>query len=165
MAQKPSPFAGMSLTDQTPLRPRQAGPDQRLFGSPAPAEPDPTAAEATTPPAKQPSKPRTGTPRKPEPAADTTTPRHRDTAPPAWADAWLTTVVRVLRRPGKESATLRLTQEEKTQLRDLVYSFTRQGRRTSETELIRVAIAALVEDYRAHGQTSALARVMTALEP
>ncbi|HLZ21979.1 MAG TPA: hypothetical protein VKQ30_07645 [Ktedonobacterales bacterium] len=166
MAQK-SPFAGMSLTDQTPLRPRPAGPDQRLFSQPATAEPDAESEseQSTTTPTKQPTKPRTNAARPHETTAGTVKPRHHDTTVSSWPDDWVAATARALRRPGKESATLRLTPEEKTQLRDLVYSYTRQGRRTSETELIRVAIATLLEDYRTNGQTSALARVMTALEP
>jgi hypothetical protein len=169
MAQQKSPFAGMALTDQ--LRPRPAGPDQRLFSQPAPMEPEPEAEPeqtTTTPaatPTKKAAKPRANTPRAHATTVETEQPRHRDTTVSAWPDDWVAATARALRRTGKESATLRLTQDEKTQLRDLVYSYTRQGRRTSETELIRVAIAALLEDYRTNGQTSALARVMTALEP
>jgi hypothetical protein len=165
MAQQKSPFAGMSLTDQ--LRPRPGGPDQRLFSQPVPAapEPEPEPQQPTTTRTKQAPKSRTSATRAQEPTVDTTTPRHRDITSSGWPDDWVAATARALRRPGKESATLRLTQDEKTQLRDLVYSYTRQGRRTSETELIRVAIAALLEDHRANGQTSALTRVMTALGP
>src|SRR5690242_17295569 len=140
MAQQKSPFAGMSLTDQ--LRPRPAGPDQRLLNQPAPAEPEPEAEpeHPTTTPAKQPPRPRASTPRSRATVVETEQPRHRDTTVSTWPDDWVAATARALRRPGKESATLRLTQDEKTQLRDLVYSYTRQGRRTSETELIRVAI-------------------------
>ena len=43
MPRQPSPFAGMSLTDQTPLRTAPTGHDQRLFSQPA------------TPPAEEPA--------------------------------------------------------------------------------------------------------------
>ena len=65
---------------------------------------------------------------------------------------------------GKEGATLRLTQAEKQQLKDLVYTYTRQGTRTSETEIIRIATNYLLEDYRRHGERSVLVRVMAALD-
>jgi YD repeat-containing protein len=92
-------------------------------------------------------------------------PRYRDTTVSQWQDDWIVATARLLRRPGKESATLRLTSEEKAQLRDVAYTYTRQGRRTTETDLIRIAIHALLEDYQTNGEASALARVMAALEP
>ncbi len=70
---------------------------------------------------------------------------------------------RTIRQVGKETAYVRLTKEEKQQLADIVYTHKRQGMRTSENEICRIAIGFLIEDYRACGQASVLARVLAAL--
>jgi hypothetical protein len=64
---------------------------------------------------------------------------------------------------GREPGTIRLTEHEKSQLTDIMYTLVRQGNRTSENELYRIAINYLLEDWRQHGKESVLARVLTAL--
>ena len=73
-------------------------------------------------------------------------------------------VRKVVKANGKEGATLRLTAAEKQQLKDMVYSYGRQGKRTSETELIRIATNYMLEDYRRNGAHSVVARVIAALD-
>jgi hypothetical protein len=51
-----------------------------------------------------------------------------------------------------------LTPQEKQQLADVVYTYKRQGRRTSENEIGRIAINFLMADYRANGGNSMLAK-------
>jgi len=70
---------------------------------------------------------------------------------------------KVVKQVGKESAFLRLTTEEKRRLVDIVYSFKRQGTKTSENELLRIALNFLLDDYEQHGEESVLARVLEAL--
>ena len=48
-------------------------------------------------------------------------------------------------------------------LSDIVYTYKRQGQKTSETEINRIALNYLLLDYREHGQQSVLARVLAAL--
>ncbi len=64
---------------------------------------------------------------------------------------------------GKEAATYRFTQEEKRMLADIVYTYRGRGIRTSENEITRIAINALVEDYRQNGENSTLAKVLERL--
>ncbi len=64
---------------------------------------------------------------------------------------------------GKEAATYRFTQEEKRMLADIVYAYRGRGIRTSENEITRIAINALVEDYRQNGENSTLAKVLECL--
>ena len=64
---------------------------------------------------------------------------------------------------GKEAATYRFTQEEKRMLADIVYAYRGRGIRTSENEITRIAINALVEDYRQNGENSTLAKVLERL--
>jgi hypothetical protein len=70
---------------------------------------------------------------------------------------------KVVKVPGKEVLFVRLTPEEKAQLGDIVYTYKRQGKKTSENEINRIAVNCILEDYRTHGKTSILARVIDAL--
>ena len=64
---------------------------------------------------------------------------------------------------GREVSFVRLTPEEKGQLVDVVYTYTRQGQKTSENEINRIAINYLLADYHANGERSVLAKVLAAL--
>src|SRR4051812_42535560 len=77
--------------------------------------------------------------------------------------ATVETIRQVIKAPGREVSYLRLTPEEKADLADIVYTYKRQGQKTSETEINRIALNYLLLDYREHGQQSVLARVLAAL--
>ncbi len=64
---------------------------------------------------------------------------------------------------GREILYVRLTPDEKNQLVDIVYTYKRQGMKTSENEINRIAVNFLLEDYKSNGQASILARVIEAL--
>lgn len=64
---------------------------------------------------------------------------------------------------GKEAAFCRFTPEEKSALGDVVYTYKRNGIRTSENEIVRVAVNWLIENYHADGQHSVLAQVLEQL--
>lgn len=70
---------------------------------------------------------------------------------------------RHVRHFGKDVMYVRLTSEEKEQLGDLVYSYKRQGIKTTENELSRIGINWMLEDYQEHKEESMLARVLEAL--
>ena len=70
---------------------------------------------------------------------------------------------KTVRQLGQEVSCVRLTPEEKQQLADIVYTYKRQGVRTTENEINRIAINFLLEDYRTSGQASILARVLEAV--
>jgi hypothetical protein len=72
-------------------------------------------------------------------------------------------VRRVVKESGKEVSYVRLTPEEKRRVSDVVYSYKRQGTRTSENELLRIAVNSLLEDYEDNGKGSMLAKVIEAL--
>jgi hypothetical protein len=69
----------------------------------------------------------------------------------------------VIKSPGREVSFVRLTPEEKAELADIVYTYKRQGQKTSETEINRIAINYLLLDFHEHGEQSVLARVLAAL--
>ncbi|MDP9356175.1 MAG: hypothetical protein M3R02_13015 [Chloroflexota bacterium] len=70
---------------------------------------------------------------------------------------------KVVKTPGREVSFVRLTAEEKAQLGDLVYTFKRQGQKTTENEINRIALNYLLHDFHEHGERSVLARVLAAL--
>ena len=70
---------------------------------------------------------------------------------------------KIVKSTGKEVSFVRLTPEEKKQLVDIVYTYKSQGVKTSETEINRIAVNYMLEDYKTHGQTSLLAQVIAAM--
>ncbi len=69
----------------------------------------------------------------------------------------------IVKMPGREVSYVRLTLEEKARLSDVIYMYKRQGQKTTETEINRIALNYLLSDYEAHGEQSILARVLAAL--
>ena len=70
---------------------------------------------------------------------------------------------KTVRRIGKEVTFVRLTPEEKAQLADIIYTYKRQGTKTSENEIARIGLNHLIADYQANGEESVLAQVIAAL--
>lgn len=167
MAEKPaSPFARLDTGLLRSTKPQQ---QQR-------PEAEPASAQVTTPAAV----PATPEPRPEEQAAPSTqagqprrqarpraTPASRQASPPRAPDETPDEVVerirKVVKTQGKEVSFIRLTPEEKGQLADVVYTYKRQGRRTTENEITRIAVTYLLEEYRSNGKASLLARVLDAL--
>ena len=75
----------------------------------------------------------------------------------------LATVRKTLKFIGKEVLYVRLTQEEKNQVSDIEYTYHRQGIKTSGNEIGRIALNVLLADYKAHGEHSILAKILTEL--
>lgn len=65
---------------------------------------------------------------------------------------------------GREVAFTRLSPTEKGRLADIVYTYRRQGVKTSENEINRIAINLMLNDYEVNGEQSVLARVLAALQ-
>ena len=71
---------------------------------------------------------------------------------------------KIVKTPAKEEVIyVRVSKEEKNQLRDIEYTYGRQGIDTSANELGRIAVNFLIADYKANGENSILAKVLTAL--
>ena len=90
---------------------------------------------------------------------DTMPPRNHDTTTPSMVEL----VRKAVKRVGKEAATYRFSPEEKQHLADIVYTYGRQGYRTSENEITRIAVNWLLWDYQEQGAQSVLARLLDAL--
>jgi hypothetical protein len=78
-------------------------------------------------------------------------------------DSMIETIRKTVKSLGKEVAFTRVTPEEKGRLSDIVYTYKRQGMKTSENEINRIAINFLIEDYTKNGKESVLAKVIEAL--
>ena len=71
---------------------------------------------------------------------------------------------KIVKTPAKEEVLyVRVSKEEKNQLGDIEYTYDRQDIETSANELERIAINFLIADYKANGENSILAKVLTAL--
>lgn len=141
--------------------------------------PPPTARQETNVAA-----PRQPRPAKPKQSASGNGAEHRDAEPatPArverpdsnqasgqaimlasYPDSTIETIRKAVKQVGREVTFVRLTPEEKNQLGDIVYTYKRQNVKTSENEISRIAISYLLEDYKANGQESILAKVIASL--
>lgn len=92
---------------------------------------------------------------------DTTTPRNHDIT--VSEDDMFELTRKAVKQIGKEAATHRFTLEEKNMLADIEYSYRRQGIRTSENEIARIAVNYLAQEYRKHGENSILAKILKRL--
>ena len=100
-----------------------------------------------------------------EPTAerDTTTPRNHDTTVSRCHDTTIEAIRKVVKEFGKEAATHRFTAQEKQAIAEIVYAYKGKGVRTSENQIVRVAINWLIVDYHENGENSVLELVLRAL--
>jgi hypothetical protein len=73
------------------------------------------------------------------------------------------TIRKTVKSLGNKVSYTRLTPDEKGRIAEIVYTYKRQGMKTSENEINRIAINFLIEDFHAHGEDSVLAKVIDAL--
>ncbi len=133
--------------------------------SPAPVDSPNKDAEDTVPAPEQPASP---APIRPlhAPRASQPARQHASVLASTLAsvpDETIDTIRRAVKVPGREVSFVRLTSEEKAQLADIVYTYKRQGKKTTENEINRIAVNYMVQDYKANGEQSVLARVIAAL--
>jgi hypothetical protein len=159
MADTYSKLLGLSETQTPPPRAGQA-----------PSVPQPILKEKKSPVHVKSSSPKAKK-AKIQPSSDTTTPRHHDTTIPSNHDTMtppegldiFETVRKAVKQIGKEAATHRFTLDEKSLLADIEYTYKRQGIRTSENEITRIAINYFIEDYRKNGEQSLLVTILKRL--
>jgi hypothetical protein len=71
---------------------------------------------------------------------------------------------KVVKNPGKEEVLyVRVSKDEKDTLDDINYTYKRQGMKTSDNEIARVAINTLLADYTVNGANSLLAILLASL--
>jgi hypothetical protein len=147
-----------------------------FFTAPPVAESAPAAAAVETPVF-------TGTERQEAITPPITAPAENDTVPPrnhastpsangatvtaandaAPDPALLEAVRRTTKQIGKEAATHRFTAVEKQMIAEIVYICARQGTRTSENEITRIAVNWILLDYQKHGPRSVLTQLLASL--
>ena len=140
---------------------------ESMFFSDKPQEapkPEPAAEPpATTPASPVPSSPPAQVVNKPA-----RQPKSKSTSQPAstlasYQQELIETIRRTVKNGGRIVSFVRLTQQEKDQLADIVYTYKRRGKKTTENEINRIAINYLLEDYQRNGEESLLAQVIDAL--
>ena len=77
------------------------------------------------------------------------------------------TIRKTVKQVGKDTLFVRLTSDEKHQVTSVVYALNEmyrgESRKTSENEIGRIGVNFLLEDYKANGKESILAKVLAAL--
>lgn len=80
---------------------------------------------------------------------------------------YIETIRKSVKKVGREELYVRLTPEEKDELRSVVYQFNelyrRQGGKTSENEVARIALRFLLEEHKKEGKLSRLSIIEEAL--
>jgi hypothetical protein len=140
MAKSPSPFAGMKLTEQTPLAP--TGLDQKLFSRPTPPPEKSVSQEAEEKEAAQ--KPRT--------PASVKSHKRATVRPTASEGKGFD-----LNHPTQKSHTFAFTFEELWALEEVKTGLSRLlglDQRITKIDIIRCALHMIVDDYRQHGEQS-----------
>lgn len=93
--------------------------------------------------------------------------RHQDSKQPFNQDSMqeehLDEIRKMVKQLGKELSTHRFTLGEKVALAEIIYTYARQGIRTSENELTRIAVNWLLVDYQQNGANSVMARLLERL--
>jgi hypothetical protein len=148
-AKSTSPFAGL---------------DKALLRSTKPSPPPPPQKDMEQDTDRTP-KPDTAIPRHHDTAVSTMTPRNHDITIPQDEEDIFEVVRKAVKQIGKEAVTHRFTLDEKNLLADIEYTYKRQGLRTSENELTRIAINYFIQDYQRNGDSSLLARILQRLNP
>src|SRR4051794_5163652 len=133
MADKqPDPYMGI---DKMLLNPRK--------------QPTPPVAQAATPQEEQPKKERTRPTNQ-----GTKKDSDHDSVIASYQDSTIDGIRKAVRVRGNEQSIHRLSREEKRAIKDLVYEYDRDGVRTSENELTRIALNWLMADHKERGKTS-----------
>ena len=88
---------------------------------------------------------------------------HRASTLASKQDSMIETIRKIVKSLGTKVSFTRITPEEKGKLEDIVYTYKRQGVKTSENEINRIAMNFLIEDFHKNGKESVLAQVIEAL--
>jgi hypothetical protein len=94
---------------------------------------------------------------------DAKPPSNHDTTVSRYHETMIETVRKAVKQFGKEAATHRFTVDEKNAIADLVFTNKRQGIRTSENEITRIAVNFVLEDQQENGKNSILDKVLKVL--
>ncbi len=79
------------------------------------------------------------------------------------SEEMVTAIRRVIRHSGKEVVYVRLTPEEKKKLARITFNYKERGQKTSDTEIGRIAVNYIINDYEQNAEQSLLAKVLDSL--
>src|SRR5258706_11399231 len=74
----------------------------------------------------------------------------------SYHDSTIELIRKAVRFIGKDAFFGRFTPEEKAMLSDAAYTYKRSGVKTSENEIVRIAVNFIVNDYQENGENSLL---------
>ncbi len=124
--------------------------EMRGFSSPAQTEDIPVS-------------PITEVEKRPDTKVETKQPRHHDTTVSRYQDTLIEDLRKAVKEFGKEAATHRFTEAEKQVIAEIVFKYRKQGIKTSENEITRIAINFIAKDHSDNNKESLLDKVLTAL--
>jgi len=154
-AESAAPMSANGLRAESPLEPSPAAAES--------APPELTAEVAKTP--EKPSRARSVSQHASATASSVASQRDNELAS-MLASVEVETIEairKVVKTLGRDVSFVRLTPEEKAEVSDIVYTYKRQGQKTTENQINRIAINYLLHDYHEHGEQSVLARVLASL--
>lgn len=125
-----------------------------------PARQEVVKQKTSSPPAETPA-----TPKKPAkaPKRESELSGYHAIKQAGYPDSIIEGIRKAVKLAGKEPFFGRFTPEEKRMLADLAYSYKRAGVKTSENEIVRIALNFLVNDHQENGANSLLERILKAL--
>lgn len=156
---QPEPPSGGTFTDLYDAMQQKRSPSSRNGTTPAepPVEPSSTPSANESPQAIP-------VPKSTRASSPAHAPASKRASVLADSDEQLiASIRRTVRATGKEVVYVRLTPSEKAQLADIVYTYKRLGQRTTDTEVGRIAVNYIIQDYTNNGENSILARVLASL--
>jgi predicted DsbA family dithiol-disulfide isomerase len=119
------------------------------------------------------TKPKTVSPAEEKPKEEQKTPRpskelpkkaiKKESKSASTRASMIETIRKTVKSLGAKVSFTRVTPEEKARLADIIYTYKRQGVKTSENEINRIAMNFLIEDFHNNGKESVLAQVIEAL--
>jgi len=118
---------------------------------------------SSTPVVENPDPQKVEDPQEPDTKVETTQPRHHDTTVSRYQDTLIEDLRKAVKEFGKEAATHRFTEAEKQVIAEIVFKYRKQGIKTSENEITRIAINFIAKDHSDNNKESLLDKVLTAL--
>lgn len=101
--------------------------------------------------------------KQPDIRQETNQPRHHDTTVSRYQDTMIEELRKAVKEFGKEAATHRFTEAEKQVIAEIVFKYKKQGIKTSENEITRIAINFIAKDHSENNKDSLLDKVLIAL--
>ena len=87
-------------------------------------------------------------------SGNNTGPQDNEITKPLDHDTTVEVIRKAVKKIGKEAATYRFSQDEKKAISIIIYNYKNRNIRTSENEIVRIAINFIINDYKNNGDNS-----------